>query len=309
MSRIWEALQKIDDEALQKWALPDIGVTPDEPVAKHIAVPNLVEIATHVEAPLDDVAHLRNSGFEQVQAERLDSVVFHTSPGSPAADRFRLLRMRLRSLSSKAKLRSVLVTSALPEDGKTTVALNLATALAEQRKRKVLLIDADLHRGGCISERLGLKPHIGLKECLHDHLNPLAAIRSVEPFGWQLLQAGMLSVAHPTELLRPQDVSELLRKLVSHFDWIVLDSPPVLALTDGIALSHSVDGSLLVARAGRTSSKAVEDAIALLGRKNVVGLVLNGISREAEPYSAYNQYYRPDDSPAAEPRSDAANSR
>jgi Mrp family chromosome partitioning ATPase len=91
-------------------------------------------------------------------------------------------------------------------------------------------------------------------------------------------------------------LSAVLQKLSPHFDWIVVDSPPVLALTDGIALSQVVDGTLVVARAERTSSKAVEDAIALLGRKQVLGLVLNGVSTAGQPYSAYHNYYKREDS-------------
>jgi capsular exopolysaccharide synthesis family protein len=268
-------------------------------------MPPVLQIAAHRETLAGDVVEerdLRHAAFEYVDAKRLGQVFFYTDPNSPIADRFRLLRMRLRSPSATGKLQTVLITSALPGDGKTTVALNLATALAEQRKRKVLLIEADLHRG-CIAEQLGLKAEVGLKECLQDGLNPLSAIRRVEPFGWHLLQSGTLRVVNPTELLRPQELSAVLRKLSIHFDWIVVDSPPVLALTDGIALSQVVDGTLVVARAERTSSKAVEDAIALLGRKQVLGLVLNGVSTVDQPYSAYHNYYKRENSALPETNS------
>jgi len=285
----------VDVGTLQKRAELDRDLRIEQADAKPISLPKIPQVVAD-RRELDDIAGINEfpyGAFEQVEAGRLDPVVFHTSPNSYAADKYRLLRMRLRGLSNTRKLRSILVTSPLPGDGKTTVSLNLATALANQRKHKVLLIEADLHRG-CIAEQLRLRPDIGLKECLHDGLDPLAAIRRIEPFGWHLLQAGMLSVPQPTELLRPQDLSDLFRKMSEHFEWIVVDSPPVLALTDGIVLSQAADGSLFVARAEQTSREALEDALALIGRKHVLGLVLNGVSTTGRSYASYQNYYRRD---------------
>lgn len=223
---------------------------------------------------------------EEVQVKNFGRIAVHTDPAGAAADKFRLLRMRLRDCWAAGKLKSVLVTSPLPGEGKSTTALNLATALAEERKRTVLLIDADLHRGS-LNNQLGLHPHVGLAECLQSRLNPFSAIRRVEPLGWYFLSSGQLTIDSPTSLLQPQELSTLFQQLSSQFDWIVVDSPPVLPLSDAVALRQHVDGSLLVARAGSTSVKAVEDAIALLGRRHLIGLILNGIEKLNRPYSAY----------------------
>jgi capsular exopolysaccharide synthesis family protein len=203
--------------------------------------------------------------------------------------------MRLRDCWAAGKLKSVLVTSPLPGDGKSTTALNLATALAEERTRTVLLIDGDLHRGS-LNNQLNLDPYIGLAECLQDRTNPLSAIRRVEPFGWYFLTSGQIRAGSPTELLQPQELATLFQKLTSQFDWIVVDSPPVLPLSDSIALRQHLDGSLLVARAGVTPAKAVEDAIALLGRRHIIGLILNGIEKLEHSYSDYYQTRRDDKS-------------
>ena len=101
-------------------------------------------------------------------------------------------------------------------------------------------------------------------------------------------------MSSPTELLQPQELSTLFQKLSSQFDWIVVDSPPVLPLSDAVALRQHLDGSLLVARAGSTSAKAVEDAIALLGRRHIIGLILNGIEKFDSAYSAYYHNHRGD---------------
>ena len=223
--------------------------------------------------------------------ERLGRIVVQSDPASIAADKFRLLRVRLRKHWAAGKLKTILITSPLPEDGKTTVTLNLATALIEERKRKVLVIDGDLHRGS-IDLQLGLLPQVGLAECLQQATPPLTAIRQIEPFGWHYLSSGKLRLKNPTEVLQPQQVSELIKKLTHYFDWIIVDSPPVLPLSDAVALVPHLDGTLLVARAGVTPAKAVEDAIRLVGRSHIVGLVLNGVEKADQPYSSSYAHYR-----------------
>src|SRR5205085_9898106 len=98
-------------------------------------------------------------------------VVFHTDSNSPAADRFRALRMRLQELRNAGKVKSLLISSPLPHDGKSTVALNLAAALSEQGKRAVLLIEGDLHHS-TLTRSLGLDAWDGLTECLEGGINP-----------------------------------------------------------------------------------------------------------------------------------------
>jgi capsular exopolysaccharide synthesis family protein len=199
--------------------------------------------------------------------------------------------MRLDECWKAGKLKSVLISSPLPGDGKSTTALNLATALAEKKTRSVLLVDADLHHGS-ITQQLNLGSYAGLTECLHGRINPMSAIRRIEPLGWHFLATGRRDAGSPTDLLQPQDLSTLFQKLSSQFDWIVVDSPPVLPLSDAVALRQHIDATLLVARAGSTPTKAVNDAIGLLGRKHILGLILNGIEKLNQPYSSYYQYHQ-----------------
>ena len=239
--------------------------------------------------------HLENgSEFPQVPAEKVhidaaSRIVFHTDPSGAGANRFRFLRMRLRELWNAKSLKTLLITSPLPEEGKSTIALNLATALAEGGKRSVLLIEADLHRSP-LTEQLKLKTGSGLSECLEAGLNPLSAIRRLEPLGWYLLSAGQPR-GNPTDLLQGDALSVVIQKLSHHFDWILIDSPPVIPLTDALSLARHSSGSLLVARAGRTPRQAIEKAIALLGRPQVVGIVLNGVEELDERYSGYYGYH------------------
>jgi capsular exopolysaccharide synthesis family protein len=214
-------------------------------------------------------------------------LIFHADPRSAAAEKFRLLAMHLKAQWSAGKLRKLLVTGPLHQDGKSTVILNLATAIAERGKRNVLVVEADLHHA-CLAQALGLSPWLGLAQCLVDHATqPLSAIRRIEPLGWYLLPAGE-SRKNPTELLQTPVFGHILQTVARRFDWILVDSPPVIPLTDSLSLQQHTDGTLLVVRAGQTPRGAVENAIALLGRKNIVGVVLNGEEASGPTYHQYH---------------------
>ena len=226
---------------------------------------------------------------EEAQLSPENRLVYLEDPRSPAADRFRLLRMRLKEHWTVGKLKKLLITSPLPHDGKSTAVLNLATALAERGKRTVLVVEADLHHSS-IAGSLRLKQWAGLSDCLvDDATSPLSAIRRIEPLGWYLLPAGEPR-RNPTELLQTPAFGQILQKIVPYFDWVLMDSPPVVPLTDSISLQQHADASLLVVRAGRTPREAIEQSIALLGKKHILGIVLNGI--EASDHSYYQYYDR-----------------
>ena len=222
-------------------------------------------------------------------------LVYYTDPRSPAADRFRLLRMRLKAHWKAGKLKKLLVTGPLPHDGKSTVLLNLATALAERGKRTVLVIEADLHHSA-LAHVLRLRPWAGLAECLTDDATPpLSAIRRIDPLGWYLLPGGEPR-RNPTELLQTPAFGHILGQLSPCFDWILIDSPPVVPLTDSISLQQHADATLLVVRADRTPREAVEQSIELLGKKNILGVVLNGVEvRDPLYYQYYDATHHHDD--------------
>jgi len=230
---------------------------------------------------------------EEVHLGSESKLVFHTALHGAAADRFRLLRMRLKEHWAAGKLKKLLITGPTPRDGKTTVVLNLATALAERGSRTVLVVEADLHRS-TIAQTLNLKPCAGLSECLADKTSPFTAIRRIEPLGWYLLQAGEPPRKNPTELLQTPAFGHMIQTLSPHFDWILIDSPPVVPLTDALSMQQHVDASLLVVRAGETPKEAIDQAVALLGKKNIVGMVLNAVEvRDTHYYQYYGSEARP----------------
>lgn len=225
---------------------------------------------------------------EEVQVQPGSRIVMHTDPRSAGADRFRFLRMCLRELWAAGKLKTLQITSPLPQDGKSTIALNLATALAEGGKRTVLLIEADLHRP-TLTEQLGLEKRAGLADCLEGGANLISAVRRLEPLSWYLLPAGEPR-SNPTELLQTEAFAGVLHTLSPHFDWILIDSPPVIPLTDALSLARQANATLLVAREGRTPREAIEKAIAVLGRQRVLGIVLNAVEELDRMYSGYYGY-------------------
>ena len=290
MSKLFDALNKTKGD-IASFLLPVVdraGNPGDEPRELPIVVPPRQDLPITEPITLAEPKHFYT---EQIDPRHLKRLAFHNDPESLAADRFRLLRMRLRESWTAGKLKSMLITSPLPGDGKSTTALNLATALTEDGTRRVLLIDADLHRGS-LTEELRIPASAGLSECLQDGRDPISLTRFVEPLGWYLLSCGKLQPKSPTELLQAPELSRLFQRLALEFDWIVVDCPPVLSLSDAVALKNHVDGLLLVARAGRTPAKAIDDAISLVGKRHVIGMVLNAIEDSDQPYSAYHRYYR-----------------
>lgn len=242
-----------------------------------------------LEAVSEDSPGLRGIPCESVTVEPHSRIVFHTDARGLGADRFRFLRLRLREVSKAGKLKSVLITSPLPQDGKSTVALNLATALAERGDSAVLLLEADLHHP-TMADLLGLKAGPGLAECLASGLAPFSVLRRVAPLGFYLLPAGK-SLSNSSDLLCGEGLGRIMQTLSPHFNWIVIDSPPVTLLTDALALARHAEGSLLVVRAGRTPSEAIEAAVEALGPKHVLGVVLNGVEGLQRKYAKYSKYY------------------
>jgi capsular exopolysaccharide synthesis family protein len=250
----------------------------------------------HLGLPLTDLdpstanLELAKLPTELAEIQAATRVVYHTDPASQGADRFRLLRMRLNALQSARKIKSLLITSPLPHDGKSTVTLNLATVLAEKGKRSVLVVEGDFHRP-TLTQQLGLKSGQGLADCLANQSSLISTIRRIQPLGWYLLPAGV-ALHNPTELLQTGALANVMQELSAAFEWVVIDSPPVAPLADTLLLAKTADASLLIVRAGQTPRRAVDEAITLLGRQHILAVVLNGIEGLDRQYSSYGYYNR-----------------
>jgi capsular exopolysaccharide synthesis family protein len=210
---------------------------------------------------------------------------------SPAAEQYKILREQLRRLRHEAGLRTVAVTSAVKRDGKTTVAVNLAVALALDSEAKVLLIDGDLRAPG-VHRYFNLSATPGLTDYLGS--NSSAGIQSLvtDTFlpGLRILPAGKPSAA-AAELLtkgRMQRAMDELRAAFPDYQ-IVIDSPPILPTPDPMVIARHVDGVLLVVRAGKTPRDYVAKSLQFLGAGKIIGIVLNGA--ELGLASRYYYYY------------------
>jgi capsular exopolysaccharide synthesis family protein len=224
---------------------------------------------------------------ETVDVRPESRLVAHSDPRGPTADRLRYLRLRLNQLWDAEKLKRLLITSPQPHDGKSTFALNLAITLSEGGRRDVLLIEGDLHRP-MISEYFDVAGRPGVAECLMNNSDPCSLIRRIEPLGFNFLSAGNAR-GNPSELLHSDTLRGMTEKLAPSFDWILIDSPPVAPLTDTLSWKHCADATLLLARAGHTPTRAVDEAVNLIGKKHILAIVLNGVE---DVDTIYKKYYK-----------------
>jgi capsular exopolysaccharide synthesis family protein len=214
-----------------------------------------------------------------------EALLFSDSDGHPAArEVFRTLRTRLYQIRSVQPLLKVLVTSPLPGDGKTFVASNLAQSIVRQRERRVLLIDGDL-RISRLHERLGAPCTPGLSEYLLGESDELSVMQRGREDNLFLI-AGGKTPSNPTELLGNGRLETLLARLTPAFDWILIDSPPAVPVSDASILAKQCDGVLMVVRAGATPFDLAQKACQEFRDKPVVGAVLN----RAEFRASYGGY-------------------
>jgi capsular exopolysaccharide synthesis family protein len=242
---------------------------------------------------LDTMEKTQGGGFDKIPRVQAhlrpqNRIVVATDSHSLGAERFRFLRARLSHWAGPRRLKTLLITSALPQDGKSTTVVNLAAALAAQG-RKVLLLECDLRRPS-IRTLLGLTAEPGLIHCLEHGSDVFSYIRRIDPLGFFLLPAGAVT-PNPVELLQSQRFGELVQCLASQFDWVLIDSPPVSPMADAPVLKTYVDGCLLVVRAGVTPRAAVEEALELLGAEQVIGMILNGADGIGGSYYQYYYHY------------------
>lgn len=217
-------------------------------------------------------------------------LVTQSRPQSQMAESYRALRtsLLLSSLGSPPKV--ILVTSAMPQEGKTTTSINTAVVLAQKGVR-VLLIDADLRRPG-IHKALGMGPRSGLSNVLTGSADIQNAItRSPIVPSLSILPAGT-PPPNPAELLASANTRDLIDGLRRDFDHIVIDTPPTLSVTDAVVLSTRADAVVLVIRSGKTTKQALRRARELLFRVNarVTGVLLNAVDLNSPDYYYYYEY-------------------
>ena len=192
---------------------------------------------------------------------------------SLGAEKFRFLAVRLRQLRQTRPLKKILITSTIPQEGKSTVAANLACTLARRKQHKTLLLEGDLRRPG-VAQKFGLGTVPGLCEWLRGETETRNIYR-LDPLGLWILPAGS-APENPLELMQSGKLSSLMEELASWFDWIVIDSPPVLPLADTSLWARQADGILLVTRRGITEKHQLQRGLEALEHSKLLGALVNG---------------------------------
>ena len=219
---------------------------------------------------------------------------------SLGAEKFRFLAVRLRQLRQSRPLKKVLITSTIPQEGKSTVAANLACTLARRKQHRTLLLEGDLRRP-TVAGKFGLSKALpGLCEWLRGETESKNIYR-LEALGLWILPAGS-APENPLELMQSGKLSALMEELASWFDWIVIDSPPVLPLADTSLWARQADGILLVTRKGITEKQQLQRGLEALERSKLLGALVNG-STDTVHSDYYLRYGPATSSPGSPARS------
>jgi capsular exopolysaccharide synthesis family protein len=221
-----------------------------------------------------------------------EQLVSFLAPASLEAEQYRTLRQRVERLRSDAGLQVLAVTSPGAGDGKTVTVLNLAGSLAQAQDARILVIDGDLHRPR-VGDYLGLADARtgGLAEAIQDPECGLARmVRRLDSLKISVLPPGRCGVA-PYELLSSPRFEALLADARLTYDYVLIDTPPVVPVADCRLLGPCVDGFIVVVGANRTPRKMLGEALALLDPAKVIGVVLNGDERPLSAYYGYSGYY------------------
>ncbi|MFN0088321.1 MAG: polysaccharide biosynthesis tyrosine autokinase [Blastocatellia bacterium] len=211
-------------------------------------------------------------------------LILLTEPASPECEQYRTLRTQLFHAAEKRRTQVIVVTSAMAGEGKTSSVLNLALAIAQSKEKRVLVIDGDLRRPN-VAAYLGLRPKSGLEEILEGRREALDPVFCLDGQELYVLPVGQES-RNPTELLSSGRLDAMIEELRAWFDFILIDSPPVLPFADARLLANHSDALVMIVRAGLASYETVEKAVDVLPRDRILGVVLNG----ADPITEGNYY-------------------
>lgn len=294
MSRIHEALKKAAEERSAQTVNRAASDLVDLSIQKEIGGEPLMTGDFQVKSRIAEQADPGTLRFEEF-ARRCTQVKWKVDPNlsiysahsnnSVGAEKFRTLRSRLYQIASAQPLKRILITSSTPAEGKTFVAANLAQSFIRQENRRVLLIDSDL-RASRLHLQMGASETPGLSDYLRGDADEYQ-VTQVGKDGNLFLIPGGSEISNPSELLHSERMKQLLDRMSLIFDWIILDSPPALAVHDASILADMCDGVLFVVRAGSTDFELATKASSEFREKNLLGVVLNRVDKS----DSYGGYY------------------
>jgi protein-tyrosine kinase len=207
-----------------------------------------------------------------------------SSDQMPGKEQFRSLRSRLHQLQEKTPIKTILITSSLPKEGRSFVAANLAQAMAQQGRR-TLLIDADL-RSPSLHLTLGTSNTPGLSEYLLGEAEESGIVQQGPIENLLFVPAGR-QISMQSELISSALLKALFEQLAGFFDWVIVDSPAALRVSDAGLIASYCDGILMVVRSNSTPFDIVRKAVGSFQEERILGVVLNGISANSRAENAY----------------------
>jgi polysaccharide biosynthesis transport protein len=227
--------------------------------------------------------------YELADAAPAKDLIINQNPLSIVNESYRAIRTSLLLARAEKPPQVVLLTSPSPGEGKTTTSLNLAISLA-QDGRIVLLVDGDMRNGNC-HDRLGLRNHRGLSNVLTGGLSLKEGIQQTQVNGLSLLSCGVRP-PNPSELLGSRKMTEIIKELRQNFEFILIDSPPMIPISDAAILSVVADGVILIFNSVRTSTAYAQKAVARIDmvRAPLLGVILNAVNLDNPNYSYYRTY-------------------
>jgi protein-tyrosine kinase len=282
MSRIHEALKRAEEErgATQSGAMQgELGPVP--------AAGDGMRATAVVELPGGLEAMLARTTQAQWKPDASTMLFANGNDGARGTEEYRTLRSRLYHLREKMALKTILVTSALPKEGKSFTSANLAQVMARQHGRRVLLIDADL-RGPRLHLMLGTVSGPGLSDYLEGKSDEFSIMQRGPMENLFFIPSGT-GISDPAELIGNGRLKTFLQRVQPLFDWIVIDSPPAVPVSDASVLATACDGVLMVVRSNSTPSDVARRARQEFPEQALLGVVLNGRHEDAAPYERY--YY------------------
>jgi capsular exopolysaccharide synthesis family protein len=276
MSRIYEALQQPSSGRV-------VPVTPEGEKAEAVFSEQFRESVWDPNAALQVQPH----PFDR------DKLPALFSKHAMACEQFRLLATRLQQLQQSRKFKSVLLTSALSGEGKSLVIANLAVSLAQGGQQRVLVVDADLRKPG-LSSIFEVNGRPGLREWHQTNRAVSEFICRIPDINVWVLPAGQ-TIVDPLELLNSPRIADVLTSLTAVFDWVLIDSPPLLPLADAEIISRICDGTMIVVRREKSPKSALKQALERVAPSKMTGLLLNDFPLAASySYPQCVVHQRPD---------------
>jgi len=282
MSRLFEALQRSEAERTGMES-----VVPAESVAELLRS-NESETNHSIEAKREATDLFASAAALHPSPATDSRLICLTDQGGLGAEKFRVLGLRLRHMREKRRLRRIVITSTIPEEGKSVITANLAINQARSKALKTILVDGDLRRP-TQAKYFGFSRGLpGLSECLRGERRLVEVVYRLDSAGLYFLPAG-LAPENPIELMQSGRLADILDQLNEFFDWVIIDTPPIFPLADTPLWMKLADGVLLVTREGISEKKMLARAAEAIDRSTLLGIVVNSCHGSEHEYY-YSRY-------------------